>query len=203
MEKAASPRPQNSFDMEKKTRSVRLAVLLALLSFVGLVYLTSQHNGTRTYGNSAEISFALDVELKWVATGENADFALVQDTLSYYAAEFGRTDYAHSSAFKLEHCCGDLALRESWTDNSDFYQMRFRAEFDDPETRQLLVSGMIAKGYLRPGKTATQFGISKGNLDLFLPVPHLPGRILEIRGSAFELSFLPHVLDVAAQEPIA
>jgi hypothetical protein len=189
--------------MENKTRSVRLAVLLALLSFGGLVYLTSQHNGTRTYGNSAEISFALDVELKWVATGENADFALVQDTLSYYAAEFGHTENAHSSAFKLDHCCGDLALREIWTDNSDFYQMHFRAEFDDPETRQLMVSGMIAKGYLRPSKTATQFGISKGNLDLFLPIPNQPGRILEISGAAFKLSFLPRIEDAAANEPMA
>ncbi|MBK9448036.1 MAG: hypothetical protein IPN95_01190 [Bacteroidetes bacterium] len=189
--------------MEKKTRSLRLVLLLAVTGFAGLVWLTSQHNGTRTHGNSAEISYALNVELKWVATDENADFALVQDTLSYYAAAFGSESKAHSSEFRLDHCCGDLALREMWTNNADFYQLHFSTGFADPAARQRLLSGLIAQGYLRPGKTDFRFGLANGNVDLILPVPHQPGRVLEIRGSAFELSFLPRVQDVVADEPIA
>lgn len=189
--------------MEKKTRSLRLVLLLAVTGFAGLVWLTSQHNGTRMHGNSAEVSYALDVNLKWVATDENADFAMVQDTLNFYAAEFGSHHAAHSSEFQLDHCCGDLALRNAWTNNSDFYQMHFSASFTEPTTRHRLLSGLVAGGYLHLGKADMHYGMSNGNVDLFLPVPNQPGRILEIRGSAFELSFLPRVQDVVADEPIA
>jgi hypothetical protein len=141
------------------------------ICWLGLVYLPTQRH-PYTYGNSAEISYALNVELKWVATDENADFALVQDTLSYYAAAFGSTDNTHSSEFRLDHCCGDLALREMLDQQCRLLSAAFRARvLQIPLRGSGCFRGMIAQGYLRPGKDGFPLWLGKWQSGLDLAGP--------------------------------
>ncbi|HEX2900297.1 MAG TPA: hypothetical protein VHS96_11320 [Bacteroidia bacterium] len=186
--------------MENKTRSLRIVLLLTLAAFGGLVFLST---GQRAPQKAEAVSYGLDAELKWVATGENADFALVQDTLSYYANAFGMEGPALSSNFRLDHCCDDPVLRSAWTDQADFYHLRFSADFVNAAARQQLLDRLIGLGYLRLGKFANQYGMAHGNADLVLPVPHQPGRMLEIRGSQFDLSFVPRLTEATESDPLA
>jgi hypothetical protein len=160
--------------MKNKKRSLRLALFLSLSGFIALVFITSQHNGYQEPSSSALITYGLDVELKWVAEDEHADFALVQDTLGYYAASFGIHGDALSSRFELDHCCDDPALRAAFERNADFYRFSFSADFAQPASRQLLLNHVVDAGYLLPGKIHQYYGMLRGNANLSLPIPSRP-----------------------------
>ena len=69
--------------MENKKHSLRLVLVVALLGFAGIVFVASRDHKFQGGDMSARLGFGLDLELKWIATDANADYAVVQDTLAF------------------------------------------------------------------------------------------------------------------------
>lgn len=186
--------------MKNKKSSLRTVLFLAISGFIALVYVASQHNGYQDPGYGAEITYGLDVELKWIATDEHADFAMVQDTLGYYASMVGLHSDAHSTRYRLDHCCDDPALRASII--GDWYHASFSADFEQPAQRQRLLARWMEQGWLRLSHASNGYGVIHGSASLSLPVPHRPGKLLKIQGSQFELTLAPRVVQPQESEPL-
>lgn len=182
--------------MQDKKRSLRLVLLLALSGFAGLIYYTSQHNRLRESGSGAVVTYAMNVEMKWVATDANADFTVVQETLSHYAGLFAVNGAALQSEHKLDHCCEDAALQAMVTGGADFYHLRLSAEFSHPRDRELALASLHRQGFLRHLTQREQTGIATGSVSLTVPVPHRPGQVIDIRDGAYELTLMPRVVYV-------
>lgn len=189
--------------MQNKKRSLRLVLLLALSGFAGLIYYTSQHNRLLESGSGAVITYALDVEMKWVAMDANADFTVVQETLSHYAGIFAANGMALQSEYKLDHCCEDAALQASVTGGADFYQLRLSAEFSHPRERDLALASLQQEGFLRHLTLREQAGLTTGSLSLSVPVPNRPGQVLDITDGAYELSLMPRMTQVEEIDPMS
>lgn len=189
--------------MQHKQRSLRLVLLLALSGFAGLIYYTSQHNRLRESGSGAVITYALDVEMKWVALDANADFTVVQETLSHYAGIFAANGMALQSEYQLDHCCEDAALQASTTGGADFYQLRLSAEFAHPRERDLALASLQRQGFLRHLTLREQTGIATGSLSLSVPVPQQPGQVIDITDGAYELVLMPRVTHTEEIDPMS
>jgi hypothetical protein len=175
-----------------KKRSLCLVVLLAFTGFAALVWVSSYDGGYYGHEAPARITYGLNAELKWMAMEDAAHFAVVQDTLGFYAARWGVHGPALGSRFQLDHCCDDPALRAHFSDKS-VYRASFNADFSHPAGGPLALQDMVDRGYLRLGAVRNEGGWMRGHVSLRLPVPGQPGRVLEIQDSQFELSWVPRV----------
>ncbi|MFN8394856.1 MAG: hypothetical protein U0176_09320 [Bacteroidia bacterium] len=189
--------------MQNKKRSLRLVLLLALSGFASLIYYTSQHNRLRESCSGEVITYALNVEMKWVAMDANADFTVVQETLSHYAGIFAANGMALQSEYKLDHCCEDAALQASVTGGADFYHLSLSAEFSHPRERELALVALEREGFLRHLTQREQMGLTTGSLSLSVPVPGRPGQVLDITDGAYELSLAPRVAYVQEADPMS
>jgi hypothetical protein len=173
-----------------KKRSLLFVVLLAFSGFATLVWVSSFDGGY--YGHEAPMrtSYGMNAELKWVAMEDQADFAVVQDTLGFYAERLGVQGPALGSKFQLDHCCDDPALRAMFSDMS-MYRASFSADFPHPAGGPQALQHMMDLGYLQLGAVRHEQGWLRGHVSLRLPVPGQPGRVLEIQDSQFELSWVP------------
>ena len=179
--------------MEKKTQSLRITLLLALALFGGLIVYTSQDRADSQGGYHADISYGLDLQVKWIADADQADFAVVQDTLQYYAGLLASNSGAGATRFRLDHCCDGTSASPTSEIASGMYAMQASLDFARPDMGQQLLTRLMDHGYLRPGKYAFSYGLARGDAALTLPIPSRGGEMLHIRQSAFELQMVPRV----------
>jgi hypothetical protein len=189
--------------MENKKRSLRLALFLALSAFITIVFIASRDHKFQGGDMSAKLSFGLDLELKWIATDANADFALVQDTLRFYADAMYEKAGLHSSRFKLDHCCDDAAMQAALTGGADFYHLGLTADFTSEASRNAMLAYLHDQGLLQVHGANTNLGSLNGNADFTLPLPNQPGKTLQIHGSQFQLNFVPRTIAETPTDPMA
>jgi hypothetical protein len=178
-----------------KKRSLLLVVLLSVSGFAALVWFASHDRGY--YGHEAppRVTYGLHAELKWMAMEGAADFAVVQDTLGFYASRWGAHGPALGSRFQLDHCCDDPALRAHFSDRSA-YRASFSVDFAHPAAGPAALQDWMDRGWLQLEAVHMAGGWLRGQASLRLPVPGQDGRVLEIRDSRFELSMVPRVAGI-------
>lgn len=189
--------------METKQRSLRISLFLALGLFGGLIYYTSLDRTVDPSGFHAQVAYGMDVELKWIAEADQADYVVVQETLSHYASLIGLTSGAHSSRFQLDHCCDEAELRASMGDHADVYHLTASLDFEAPDTSYHLLQAMLGQGYLELGNYTNFYGMLHGEAAMHLPIAGRSSQILHIRNSSFELNLVPRVSGFEETNPEA
>jgi hypothetical protein len=176
--------------MEKKTRSLRITLLLALSLFGLLIYYSAfDHNDLQSnYGT--EISYGMDLEIRWLAAADAADFAVVQDTFNHYAELVATYSGALKTDYRLDHCCEGARATAM---PSGMYALRVGLDFERPDASRILLGQLIDRGYLSPGRYAFAHGMAHGDASLSLPIPGQSGKVLQIPSTAFELQMVPRV----------
>ena len=187
--------------MENRKRALSTTLLLVFGLFGGLLLYTSQDRAVDPSTLHTTIHYGMDLELKWIAEADQADFVAVQETLSYYAGLLGREAGTYSSHFRLNHCCDEpvsLALGTA----SDFYQATASLDFPGDHDGFLLLRALATRGYLQTGKMTSYLGTYQGQASLHLPIPGQVAQVLHIRNSAFEVNLVPRFarLDEAMPE---
>ncbi len=183
--------------MEKKP--VRIALLLSLTLFGVLLFVASHDRGVDNSSYHAEVTYGVDVDLKWIAEADQVDHVVVQDTFNYYAGLIGQYAGSQSSRFRLDRFRDESMQAPS----TDLYHWTGSLSFEAPDASLHLLNALVQQGYLEPGGYLAALGTSRGETALHLPIPGGHGQVLHIRQSAYELSLLPRVAELGAAEPEA
>jgi hypothetical protein len=189
--------------MENKQRSLGITLLLALTLFGGLIYYTSFDRTVEQSGYHAHVGYGIDVELKWIAEADQADYVVVQETLSHYANLVGMSSGALGSRFKLDHCCDDADLQAAMGGHSDFYHLTASLDFEAPDASRQLLSALIDQGYLELGNFTNFYGMVHGEAAMHLPIVGSIAEVLHIRNSAFDVQLVPRISGVTQMDPEA
>jgi len=175
--------------MERKKKSILVAFGLSLALFVTLIGLTID---TRYRYDShdpyAEV-FGLNVNLRWILKGNQADYVAVQDTLNYYAMALNTAQVTSRADWQLDHCCGDKAFQGDYANGGDMYHLEAAMNFGALPDRKNLVEMCIAKGWVDFERCDYRYGLASGRMNLHLPMPNQDGKVLHIEDSQFEVTF--------------
>ncbi len=188
--------------MENRKRALSTSLLLVFGLFGGLLLYTSQDRSVDPGAQHASIHYGMDLELKWIAEADQADFVAVQETLSYYAGLIGAQAGALPSAFRLDHCC-DEPVKLALGNTSDFYQASASLDFPGDHDSFLLLRALATRGYLETGKMTSYLGMFKGQASLHLPIPGQVAQVLHIRNSAFQVNLVPRFTQLDEEMPEA
>jgi hypothetical protein len=188
--------------MEKKQKSVRWAFLIALAMFGAILFYASRDRGVEHFEYHSQVAFGLDVDLEWVASADQADFAVVQDTLSFYAEQLGLHSGALSSRLKVEYW-GEGKENAAAAHSLNVYHMSASLDFGVPDASIQLLNRLVIHGYLEPGTHEHTSGTTRGLAQLHLPIPNGQGKVLHMRGTSYEMSFASRFPDFQETEPDA
>lgn len=188
--------------MEKKQKSVRWAFLIALTMFGAILFYASRDRGVEHAEFHSQVAFGLDVDLEWIASADQADFAVVQDTLSFYAEQLGLHSGALSSRLKVDYWDGEQG-NSAAADHLNVYHLSASLDFEVPDASLQLLNRLVMHGYLEPGIHQHDLGTTRGLAQLHLPIPNGQGKVLHMRGASYAMSFASRLPDFQETEPDA
>ena len=176
----------------KKTRNTLLTSLLLSIGLFGLLLFSTSGPEPKSDSNGIwAVNQGLHLEMKWLLDNEVADFATVQDTLSFYAQQLATINIPMS--WSLNQCCGDQALRQALTGGPDAYQFTMDMTFFSENARYAAVELAMAKGFVQSDMKRLNFWEAEGSASLYLPVPGQKGRVLQINNSAVSITAAPQL----------
>jgi hypothetical protein len=185
----------NFTPMNTRRRPARIALLLSLTLFGALIYWGSLDRPVFHDEHDTALRFGLDLDLQWIADADQADFAVVQDTLHHYAGQLGMFSGALSARFELDHL--DLQA----VSDQQLYKLQLSMDFDAPDAGHALLTQWVTQGYLSPYAGSYRHGFADGATHVHLPIPGSDAATLHIDGAAYHLRLVPRMTDLTLPNP--
>ena len=176
----------------KKTRNSLLASLLLSIGLFGLLLFSTSRPEPKDDSPSIwAVNQGLQLEMKWLLDEEVADFATVQDTLSFYAQQLATINIP--MRWQLNQCCGDQSLLQDLTGGPEAYQFTMDMTFPSENARYAAVELAMEKGFVQTDLKRLNFWEAEGSANLLLPIPGQKGRVLQINNSAVRITAAPQL----------
>ena len=177
--------------MKKNQAALLTSLLLSIGLFGLLLFGTSRPEPKDDSPSIWAVNQGLQLEMKWLLDADMADFATVQDTLSFYAQQLA--DINLSMRWQLNQCCGDPELLQAFTGGPEAYNFTMDITFPSENARYAAVEKFIGLGYAQTDLKRLSFWEAEGRVNIQLPIPGQKGRMLEISNSALHITAAPQL----------